>query len=280
MKTTIRIALGVLLLAGCTAWNAAQEKVESKITIVLPARSGLYEDTVVKVNGKKIDVSDDAPVFKAAIEKGKEEKFTIVADIQPNNYTHLFRTREVTLKAGDSVKVDMTIKDKKTDKITVRWVPTPDDIIDEMCKLGKCTKDDVVYDLGCGDSVMLIRPIQKFGAKRGVGIDIDQEMVDKSLKKIKAAGLEKKIEVRKGDILDVKDMSDASLVLLYIGDDLGERLGPVLQKTMKPGARIVSHRFSLGDWEPTKKITVKGADNDSYDLLLWIVPEKKLEKSK
>ena len=75
-------------------------------------------------------------------------------------------------------------------------------------------------------------------------------------------------------------MADATLVLLYIGDDLGERLSPVLQKTMKPGARIVSHRFTLGDWKPTTTITVKGQDGGEYELHLWIVPEKKLEKKK
>ena len=90
--------------------------------------------------------------------------------IEPNNYTKITRTKEVTIKGGDTLKVDMTIKDKKTDKIVVRWVPTPDDIVDEMCKLGKIKKEDVVYDLGCGDAVMLIRPFQKFGAKKGVGI--------------------------------------------------------------------------------------------------------------
>ena len=75
-------------------------------------------------------------------------------------------------------------------------------------------------------------------------------------------------------------MADATLVLLYIGDDLGERLSPVLQKTMKPGARIVSHRFLMGDWKPTKSVTVKGADTYEYELHLWVVGAKKAEKSK
>jgi uncharacterized protein (TIGR03000 family) len=278
MKTSLRIGLCLLLLAGFTTWNVAQEKVESKLTILVPEKG--HAETIVKVNGKQIDGEGDTRTFKAALEKGKEAKFTIEALIEPNNYTKITRTKEVTLKGGDTLKVDMTIKDKKNDKIVVRWVPTPDDIVDEMCKLGKIKKEDVVYDLGCGDAVMLIRPIQKFGVKKGVGIEIDPKYVKIAKEKVKEAKLEDKIEIRQGDILNVKDMADATLVLLYIGDDLGERLSPVLQKTMKPGARIVSHRFTLGDWTPTKSVTVKGADTYEYELHLWVVGEKKVEKSK
>jgi hypothetical protein len=75
-------------------------------------------------------------------------------------------------------------------------------------------------------------------------------------------------------------MADADVVLIYIGDDLGERLSPVLQRTMKRGARIVSHRFLLGSWTPTKTTTVKGTDGFEYELHLWIVGEKKVEKKK
>src|SRR6185312_11986556 len=135
--------------------------------------------------------------------------------------------------AGEDAKVDLRQKDPKTDKIAVRWVPTPDDIVDKMCEIAKVGKNDVVYDLGCGDAVMLIRPIVKFGAKRGVGIDIDPKMIDKAKEKAKEAKVEDKVELRVGDILNVKDMPDATLVLLYIGDDLGERVGPVLKKSLK-----------------------------------------------
>jgi predicted O-methyltransferase YrrM len=125
---------------------------------------------------------------------------------------------------------------------------------------------------------MLIRPIQKFGVKKGVGIDIDPKMIKIAKQKAKEAKVEDKIDLRVGDILNVQDMAEATLVLLYIGDDLGERVGPVLQRTMKPGARIVSHRFILGDWKPTRTITVKGQDGGEYELHLWVVPERKIEK--
>jgi uncharacterized protein (TIGR03000 family) len=278
MKTSIRIALCLAVLAGASTWNSAQEKATTEITILVPEK-GNGEETEVKVNGKKIDGEGDTRIYKASLEKGKEFKLKVEAVIQPNNYETITRYKEITLKGGDKAKVDLTVKNK-TDRIKARWVPTPDDIVDEMSKLAKVGKNDIVYDLGCGDSVMLIRPIQKFGAKKGVGIDLDPEMIKKSKEKIKAAKLEDRIELRQGDILDVKDMSEATVVLLYIGDALGERLSPVLRKTLKPGARIVSHRFRLGDWEPTKSVTVKGEDGSEYELHLWVVAEKKIQKQK
>lgn len=103
-------------------------------------------------------------------------------------------------------------------------------------------------------------------------------MIDIAKKYAADKGVADKVELRVGDILDAKqmpDLKDASVVLLYIGDDLGERLGPVLRANLKPGARVVSHRFSLGDWEPKQRVTVNGEDGAEYELLYWVVEEKK-----
>jgi SAM-dependent methyltransferase len=209
-----------------------------------------------------------------SLEPGKTYEYKVQALIQPNNYTKITRVRKIEFKAGEEVTVDMTVVNDKTDKIVVRWVPTPDDIVDKMCEMAKVGKDDVIYDPGCGDAVMLIRPIKKLGAKKGVGIDIDPKMVAMAKEKAKEEGVEKKVEIRLGDILDakaMKDVADSTVVLLYIGDDLGRRISPVLKNNLKPGTRIVSHRFVLGDWTPDKTIKVKGADGDDYVLHLWTV---------
>ena len=272
MKTATRLFAVLAVVFACTVLTQGQEKAKSQITIVVPEKG--HAETVVKVNGKKVTGKGAERTYSLNLDKDKEAKVTVEALIEPNNYTKITRTKQITLKGGESAKVDLTTKDPKTDKIVVRWVPTPDDIVDKMSELAKIGKDDIVYDLGCGDAVMLIRPIQKFGAKKGVGIDIDPKMIEKAKEKAKAAGLEDKLELRVGDILNVKDLADATVVLIYIGDDLGERVGPVLRKGLKPGARIVSHRFRLGDWEPTKSLTVKGIDGDEYELHLWVVGEK------
>ncbi|MBI1832222.1 MAG: class I SAM-dependent methyltransferase [Planctomycetes bacterium] len=286
MKTVLRIALGLVLAVAVSSQTHAQDKIPTEITILVPERG--QEETIVKINGKQIDGEGPKRVYKTALEKGKEVTFKIEALVEPNNYTKITRRKEIKLKGGenDRVKIDMTGEQAfeeltKKDDIFVRYVPTPDDIVDEMSKLAKITKDDVVYDLGCGNAVMLIRPIQKFGAKKGVGVEYDPEIMKLAIENVKKNKLEKKIEIRQGDMLKLtpKDVEDASVVLLYIGDDLGKRVSPILKNTLKPGSRIVSHRFLLGDWKADKSITVKGEDGGEYELHLWIVPERKIEKS-
>jgi uncharacterized protein (TIGR03000 family) len=270
--------LSALFVAAALAWVAAgQEKTTATITISVPGRG--YKETEVRVNGKPLPGRGATRTFTTpALEPGKEHAFQVEAMVQPNNYTKITRTREVKVRAGGAARADLTKEDKARDKIVVRWVPTPDDIVDKMAELAKVGKGDVVFDPGCGDAVMLIRPVKKFGAKKGIGIDIDPKMVKKAQDKAQAAGVGERVVIKQGDILNEKDMAacaEASVVLIYIGDDLGERMAPVLRKLLKPGTRIVSHRFKLGGWEPDKTVAVTGADGDQYTLLYWEVKAKK-----
>ncbi|MCI0703350.1 MAG: TIGR03000 domain-containing protein [Planctomycetia bacterium] len=254
-----------------------QEKKVATIKITVPDKG--YKETVVTVDGVEVKGTGTSRTFTTpALEAGKEYKFKVEALIEPNNYTKITRPRTVTLKAGDEAKLDLTTEDKKLDKIVVRWVPTPDDIVDKMAELAKVGKDDIIFDPGCGDAVMLIRPVKKLGAKKGIGIDIDPKMVKIAQEKAKTEGVAEKIVIKKGDILNEKDMAicaEATVVLIYIGDDLGARMSPVLQKLLKPGTRVVSHRFKLGDWKPDKTVIVKGEDGDEYTLHYWVVKAKK-----
>src|SRR4029078_5705757 len=104
------------------------------------------------------------------------------------------------------------------------------------------------------------------------------KMVEKAKVKAKEEGVSEKIVITQGDILNEKDMAvcaEASVVLIYIGDALGARMAPVLQKLLKPGTRIVSHRFKLGDWEPDKTVKVTGQDGCDYSLHYWVVKGRK-----
>jgi uncharacterized protein (TIGR03000 family) len=265
-------------LIGVACGHETTEKQEKKAgTIKITVPESTFKETIVKVDGVDIKGTGATRTFTTDLEVGKEYKFKVEALIEPNNYTKISRPREVTLKAGDELKLDLTTEDQKLDKIVVRWVPTPPDIVDKMAELAKVTKDDVIFDPGCGDAIMLIRPVKKLGAKKGIGIDIDPKMVKVAQDKAKAEGVAEKIVISEGDVLNEKDMAgaaEATVVLVYMGDDLGARMSPVLQKLLKPGSRVVSHRFNLGDWKPDKTVTVKGADGDDYKLHLWIVKEK------
>ncbi|MBA4191207.1 MAG: hypothetical protein C0467_24770 [Planctomycetaceae bacterium] len=273
MLRTLCAGVAVVALLGLAT---AQDKKAATIKITVTESS--FKDTIVKVDGVEIKGKDGIRVFTTpALEPGKEYKFAVEALIEPNNYTKISRPREVKLKAGDEVTLDLTTEDKKLDKIVVRWVPTPVDIVDKMAELAKIGKDDVVFDPGCGDAVMLIRPVKALGAKKGIGIDIDPKMVKIAQEKAKTEGVADKVVIKEGDVLNEKDMADladSTVVLVYMGDDLGARMSPVLQKLLKPGARVVSHRFGLGDWKPDQTVKVKGVDGDEYTLHLWIVKDK------
>ncbi len=275
----MRILCVGFVFAAFIGLACAQDKKTATIKITVPEAG--FKETIVKVDGVEVKGTGTSRTFTtAALEAGKDYTFKVEALIEPNNYTKITRPREVTVKAGDEAKLDLTTEDKKLDKIVVRWVPTPNDIVDKMAEMAKITKDDIIFDPGCGDAIMLIRPVKKLGAKKGIGIDIDPKMVKIAEQKAKDEGVADKVVIKEGDILNEKDMAvcaEATVVLVYIGDDLGARMSPVLQKSLKPGARVVSHRFLLGDWKPDKTITVKGMDGDDYKLHLWIVkePEKK-----
>jgi uncharacterized protein (TIGR03000 family) len=290
MQTRRWLALGLVTLLGTGSLSViAQEKAkEKKAEEAKPAEKKKVETKVSEVkvlvpadaeveltfDGVKTRATGETRTFKTPpLSVGEKYTYKVEALIIPNNYTKITRPREITVTGGEDTTVDLRTENKELDKIVVRWVPTPNDVVDEMAKLARITKDDVVYDLGCGDAVMLIRPIKNIGAKKGVGIDIDPKMVAEAQERVIKEGLKDKIEIRQGDILDVKDMPEATVVLLYIGDDLGARLEPVLKKTLKPGARIVSHRFKLGGWKPEKTITVVGKDGEEYTLHLWEVKE-------
>ena len=115
----------------------------------------------------------------------------------------------------------------------------------------------------------------KKGAEKGVGIEIDPKKVVESKENVKKAGFEKQITIIEGDALKDRDYSEATVVLLYMGNEFDNLLRPILEKQLKPGSRIVSHRFVMGDWAPDKTITVTGLDGDEYKLHLWTVKEKK-----
>ena len=157
----------------------------------------------------------------------------------------------------------------------VIYVPTPQEVVDEMLKMADVNKGDVVYDLGCGDGRIVITAVKKFGARRGVGVDINAELLEESKENAKKAGVGDKVEFRKTDVLDLKDLGDATVVMLYMGEDVNLRLRPILQKSLKPGSRIVSHQFKMGDWKPERTETIELDDRTApYNIFLWTVGPK------
>ena len=147
------------------------------------------------------------------------------------------------------------------------YVPTPPDVVDRMLALASVTPRDVVYDLGSGDGRIVIAAARKFGA-RGVGVDIDPVRIADANKNAARAQVEHLVTFRLQDALDT-DVSEATVVTLYLLSAQNVALRPILARQLRPGARIVSHNFAMGDWEPDVVDVFTSADNQSRTLYLW-----------
>ena len=147
------------------------------------------------------------------------------------------------------------------------YVPTPPEVVDRMLELAKVGPKDVVYDLGCGDGRIVIAAARKYGA-RGVGVDIDPQRIKESIANARKAGVEKLVTFKVQDAMTT-DVSEATVVTLYLLSFANVQLRPLLQKALRPGARVVSHNFGMGDWEPDVVDTFTDANNGTRTLFLW-----------
>jgi len=146
----------------------------------------------------------------------------------------------------------------------VPYVPTPPEVVEAMLDLAGVTGDDVVYDLGCGDGRIVISAAKNRGA-RGVGFDINPERIAEAAENAKLAGVEDRVRFTEQNLFEA-DIREASVVTLYLLSSVNLKLRPKLWQDLKPGTRVVSHMFSMGDWEPEKEVTVSGRR-----LFLWII---------
>lgn len=149
----------------------------------------------------------------------------------------------------------------------VPYVPTGEEVVEAMLQLAKVTKNDVVYDLGCGDGRIVITAAKKYGAT-GTGIDINPQRIKEAKQNAAAAQVTDKVNFIEGDLFET-DFSEASVVTLYLLPSVNLKLRPILLKQLKPGTRIVSHAFDMGDWKPEQKMEVSGST-----IYFWTVPEK------
>jgi len=149
----------------------------------------------------------------------------------------------------------------------VVFVPTPQEVVDEMLKVARVGKGDVLYDLGSGDGRIPVTAAKRCGI-RAVGIDIDPQRISEARENARRAGVEKLVTFKNEDLFET-DFSEATVVTLYLLPDLNVRLMPRLLKELKPGTRIVSHQFDMGDWKPEKELDVNGRT-----VYLWTVPAR------
>ena len=173
--------------------------------------------------------------------------------------------RMFLLAAAVCVAAPAAAQNRQPDVI---FVPTPQDLVEAMLRLADVKKGDVLYDLGSGDGRIPITAARKYGV-RGVGIDIDPERIKEALENARKAGVTKLVEFRLEDLFQ-SNFREATVVTLYLLPDFNVKLRPRLLAELKPGTRIVSHQFDMGDWKPEKKL-----ESNNRVVYFWTIPERK-----
>jgi SAM-dependent methyltransferase len=151
------------------------------------------------------------------------------------------------------------------------YVETPDEVVREMLRLARVTPADVVYDLGSGDGRIVIAAARGFGA-RGVGVDIDPGLIRASRRSAERAGVADRVRFLEQDLF-ATDLREATVVTLYLSPTLNARLVPRLLAETRPGARVVSHDFDMGDWRPDVAVSHR-SPHRTHRILLWTVPAR------
>jgi precorrin-6B methylase 2 len=146
----------------------------------------------------------------------------------------------------------------------VPYVPTPQEVVDEMLKLADIKKGDVLYDLGCGDGRIVVTAAQRYGI-RAVGVDINPERIKEANENARKAGVLNRVKFIEGDLFET-DFKEANVMTLYLLPGVNMKLRPKIQSDLKAGSRVVSHSFDMGDWEPDKTVDV-----DYRKIYLWVI---------
>jgi SAM-dependent methyltransferase len=283
------LAAAFCLLACSTPLSALEGPKECNVTIKLPD----FEDHAdrdpprvysLKIDGK--DYTEPRPKPRSEVKlklkpaPGKDTA-EMVMTFWPVIYSKTVRTKRVKLKPGEEVVVDFTVEDKETPDIYEPiYYPSPKSLQVDICKFAKITSKDTVMDIGCGDGRLVITAVKEFKAKKGLGLDIKDDLIKLCQANARKDKVTDRAEFKVADALKLKpsDISEASVVFIYLGEDLSGRLEPLLRK-LKPGSRVVSLDFPIGKWAPdeTKKIVArndKGIEY-TYTLYLWNIKAEK-----
>jgi precorrin-6B methylase 2 len=151
----------------------------------------------------------------------------------------------------------------------VIYVPTPPEVVTAMLKVAKVGKNDIVYDLGSGDGRIVIAAVKEFGAARGTGIDINPVRITEANENAQKAGVTDRVRFLNQDLFET-NLSEATVVTLYLLPSLNLKLMPKLMAELKPGTRIVSHSFDMGDWKPEQSLDVNGRM-----VYFWTIPARR-----
>ena len=162
---------------------------------------------------------------------------------------------------------------QQKEECRILYVPTEQVVVEKMLQMAKVKKDDVVFDLGCGDGRIVVTAAKKYGCK-GVGVDIDPARIKDSMETMRKANVTTDlVDIRQGDALKVKDLERASVIMLYMLPEFMEKLEPQMKKRLKPGTRIVAHDYPFPDMSADQVVDFKGPKRE-HTLYLWTLKKK------
>ncbi len=182
-------------------------------------------------------------------------------------------TRPASAQGPDTAAADRAETEADGSGKGAPYVPSPQHIVWRLLSLADVDEQDVVYDLGSGDGRIVLAAAKKYGA-RGVGIEIDSGLVEKSRIKARNLGVADRVEFRQGDLFET-DLSEATIVTLYLWPDMNNRLRPKLREELGPGDRVVSHSFDIDDWpaDSTVSIEARSPTEGPKTLFLWTIED-------
>lgn len=177
----------------------------------------------------------------------------------------------VSTGEGTDDDLDVAGKPKYNDPT---YLATADEVILKMFEMGNIGKDDVIFDLGCGDGRILYMAAQKFGC-RGVGLETNPQRIAEAMHQAKKYDVGRLVEIRHGDALKAKDIGDATVVVLYMFHKFMNLWQPTAKEKLKPGTRILSHDYAwdIGDWEPDRTVVVRSSTRD-HKVHMWTIKGK------
>jgi uncharacterized protein (TIGR03000 family) len=281
-RAVLRGGLAALALLALTPILVSQDKDKgqtAQLTIKVPAGA------VVEIEGVKTKQTGEIRRFVSpALAPGKNYFYTVKVTYKDADGKDVTEEKVAKVTAGQDSEIDLRpavakVEEKPRPKLDVPYVPTAHEVVEKMLELAKVTKDDVVYDLGCGDGRIVVAAAKNFGCK-AVGIDIDPVRVKEARENVKKNKVEGLVEIREGNALEVKDLGKASVVTLYLYPHINLKLMPQLKKDLKPGSRVVSHDFDMGDWKADKEISVKSSRISPHTVYLWNIGEASVKKER
>ncbi len=269
----------LITLSPCHGQEASRRAV---LHVRLPA------DARLSVDGQKTKQTGALRrFFSPPLDPGKSYHYTFEWTYRQDGKS-VTGKKIVNVRAGDDKDVDLTVEETRPDKqperkgdkpadkksarkLDVEYVPTPPEVVDRMLELADLKKDDMVYDLGCGDGRIVIAAAKKYKCK-AIGFDINPRRVQEARENAKKAGVADLVAIEEKNLFDV-DVKPASVVMLYLLPELNVKLLPQLQK-LKDGSRIVSHDFKIEGYPPKQTATVYVKDL-GHRVYMWETPLKK-----